>query len=203
MYISIFSMFKKGEKMSDSFNLNRFHEKSGAFEVAKRELLQGRKWSHWMWYMFPQIDGLAYSDMSKYYSIKNLEEAKAFLDDQELGGHLIELCKILLQMLESDPLYVFGDPDFLKLKSSMTLFSIAAPENDIFARVLQKFYKGETDAKTISILKDLGYEIGTETNKTFTKEAVLDVLSETYLSCPDNCDIAEFVMLLKDKIKAM
>ena len=203
MYISIFSMFKKGEKMSDSFNLNRFHEKSGAFEVAKRELLQGRKWSHWMWYMFPQIDGLAYSDMSKYYSIKSLEEAKAFLNDKELGGHLIELCQILLQMPESDPLYVFGDPDFLKLKSSMTLFSIAAPDNDIFIRVLQKFYQGEADEKTISILKDLGYEIGTEINKTFTKETVLDVLSETYLSCPDNCDIAEFVMLLKDKIKAM
>ena len=187
--------------MEDIYNLERFREKEMVFEIARQELLSGRKRSHWMWFMFPQIDGLAYSDMSKYYSIQSLDEARAFLKDEVLGGHLINLCQILLQNPSSDSYYVFGDPDYLKLKSSMTLFMRASPDIPIFQRVLDKFYQGNVDARTDKILMRLENE--KQISNSVTKTDVIQVISDTYLEFPSSGTLEDYILKLKDAIKEM
>jgi uncharacterized protein (DUF1810 family) len=95
------------------------------FETALREIKSGKKRSHWMWYIFPQIYGLGYSYTSQYYAIQSLEEAKAFLADPYLGRNLISICEVLIKLESNDALEVFGSPDNMKLQSCMTLFSLA------------------------------------------------------------------------------
>lgn len=105
-----------------------------------------------MWYIFPQIAGLGNSVMSEHYAIKSVDEAKLFYRDAYLGKNLVEICYELLKLKTDDAESVLGFPDCLKLKSSMTLFCIACPEEKVFSAVLDKFYKGEKDLKTIRIL---------------------------------------------------
>ena len=106
-----------------------------------------------MWYIFPQINGLGRTEMSDYYAIKDLDEAKAYMQEPMLRSHLLEICEALLSLKTNDANKVLGFPDDLKLKSSMTLFSQACPEENVFQKVLDKFFNGVADQKTIELLK--------------------------------------------------
>jgi uncharacterized protein (DUF1810 family) len=117
------------------------------------ELSLGKKTSHWMWYIFPQIDGLGSSDIAKLYSIKSIEEAQAYLAHPVLGQRLIKSCEILLTIEGVSISDVMGFPDDLKLKSSMTLFAYISPLNSIFRRVLNEFFEGNLDEASIEIMK--------------------------------------------------
>ncbi len=125
------------------------------YQTALQEIRAGRKKSHWMWYIFPQIQGLGSSGMAQYYAIADLDEAKEYLADAMLGKNLMEISQALLEVNSDDALAVMGWPDNLKLKSSMTLFQAANPKCEIFGKVLEKFYGGKQDEKTIEILKGL------------------------------------------------
>ena len=123
------------------------------FETALREITGGKKYSHWMWYIFPQIYGLGYSYTSQYYAIQSLEEAKAFLADPYLGSNLISICEALTELESNDAIEVFGSPDNMKLQSCMTLFSLTENGNSVFEKVLEKYFNGQPDHKTLSILE--------------------------------------------------
>lgn len=121
------------------------------YETAFTEIRNGKKSSHWMWYIFPQIQGLGSSDTSRFYAIKDKEEAKAFLEHSILGPRLVQMCKVLLALPSKDAHAIFGNPDDLKLKSSMTLFA-SLETRPIFQQVLDKFYKGNRDERTLQLL---------------------------------------------------
>jgi len=125
------------------------------YRTALQEIKSGQKRSHWMWFIFPQIAGLGYSEKTKYYAIKNIDEAKAYIEDYTLGTNLIKISEALLEVESNDALEVMGWPDNLKLKSSMTLFALAKPECEVFQKVLDKFFGGERDQKTVEILQDI------------------------------------------------
>lgn len=122
------------------------------FETALKEIKDGRKRSHWMWYIFPQIKGLGRSSTAEFYAIKDINEAREFLNHPYLGKNLIEICNALLELRNNNPTLIMGTPDDLKLKSSMTLFLFADDQNDIFQKVLDKFYSGGIDYLTKEIL---------------------------------------------------
>ena len=107
-----------------------------------------------MWFIFPQIEGLGYSETAQYYAIKDMNEAKVYMQDYTLSSNLIEISQALLEVESNDATVVMGWPDDLKLKSSMTLFALAKPECEIFQKVLDKFFHGEKDQRTIKILRD-------------------------------------------------
>ncbi|MGL2987195.1 DUF1810 domain-containing protein [Flavobacterium sp. RSSA_27] len=136
--------------------LNRFIKaQENAYEQALSEIKSGRKRSHWMWFIFPQYKGLGFSETSKYYAINNLDEAKCYLNHPILGDRLKLLTKELLALNENNATKVFGKPDDLKLKSSMTLFAaIDASQENIFKAVLDKFFNGQTDYKTLTLIKE-------------------------------------------------
>lgn len=114
-------------------NLSRFIDaQKRDFDKAYKEISNGKKTSHWMWYIFPQIIGLGHNSVSEYYAIKNIEEAKAFLDDPYLRGNLCSMCEVLLKLHSSNATEIFGKPDDMKLQSSMTLFSTVSSNNDVF-----------------------------------------------------------------------
>jgi len=115
------------------------------------EVKAGRKSSHWMWYVFPQLKGLGHSETSEFYGIENLAEAKAYLAHPILGERLIEICKALLELPTNDANSIFGFPDDMKLKSSMTLFAMAADNPEIFNQVLGKYFGGKPDQKTANL----------------------------------------------------
>ena len=122
------------------------------FSTALAEIRNGRKVSHWMWYIFPQLAGLGMSSTSQYYGIRDLEEAKAYLEDEYLKDHLITICEALLNLNTNDALVVFGQPDNMKLRSSMTLFAQAS-DNDIFRKVIEKYFEGKMDERTAKMLQ--------------------------------------------------
>jgi len=122
------------------------------FQIALNEIKAGRKQSHWMWYIFPQIQGLGFSETTKYYAIADLAEAIEYLSHEVLGPRLILMCSILLNLQTNDALQVFGSPDDLKLKSSMTLFSAVPGADPIFEKILQKYFSGLKDQNTLKIL---------------------------------------------------
>lgn len=133
--------------------LERFVKaQAGSYAAALGEIRQGRKRSHWMWYIFPQLRGLGYSSIAQYYGLRGLDEAKAYMRHSVLGPRLVEISEALLELDTDDPLVVLGYPDDLKLRSCMTLFEQAAPEQPVFARVLDKFYSGRRDGTTLSML---------------------------------------------------
>ena len=133
--------------------LDRFLDaQRGDYAAALAEVRRGRKTSHWMWYIFPQIAGLGQSSTARYYSIRDLEEAREYYAHPVLGQRLREISGALLELRGSDPVAVFGDIDSMKLKSSMTLFAVAAPDDPLFRQVLDKYYGGEQDALTLRIL---------------------------------------------------
>ena len=133
--------------------LDRFLDaQRGDYAAALAEVRRGRKTSHWMWYLFPQIAGLGQSSTARYYSIRDLEEAREYYAHPVLGQRLREISGALLELRGSDPVAVFGGIDSMKLKSSMTLFAVAAPDDPIFQQVLDKYYGGEQDALTLRVL---------------------------------------------------
>ena len=129
--------------------LDRFIKaQENTYLVALKEIKNGRKQSHWMWYIFPQIKGLGMSETSRYYGINDEEEAKAYLDNEILGFRLREITSELLKLNIDNPVDIFGTIDAIKLKSSMTLFDYVS-DDKIFSQVLNKYYNGEIDEKTI------------------------------------------------------
>ena len=136
--------------MSDLSRFREAHEH--AYETALSEIRGGRKRSHWMWYIFPQIAGLGFSSTAQYYAISDLDEAREFLADPYLGSHIVEISEALLSTESSDPCYVMGYPDDLKLRSSMTLFMAASEDEDVFQKVLDRFYGGEPDPRTLDLI---------------------------------------------------
>lgn len=124
------------------------------YEQAYAEIENGRKMSHWMWFIFPQIAGLGFSETSKYYALKSLSEAEAYLNHRVLGKRLIEISSALLKLDTNDAHAVFGSPDDLKLQSSMTLFTSVQKSDSVFRQVLKKFFDGEMDKKTLALLNE-------------------------------------------------
>ncbi len=138
----------------DRFNLNRFVDaQAGDYDHALAEITRGRKRSHWMWYIFPQIDGLGFSSMSQRYAIKSVAEAKAYLDHPVLGPRLVECAEAALKVEGRTANEIFGSPDDLKLRSSATLFASVTPEDSVFARLLAKYFQDERDGKTLQLLE--------------------------------------------------
>ncbi len=136
-----------------AINLQRFiAAQQNDYAIALSEIKQGRKRSHWMWYIFPQIAGLGFNETSKYYALKNIDEAQAYLDNPILGSRLIEICKELVKLPTNNPAQIFGTPDDLKLRSCVTLFAALPGSNPVFKQVLDKFFSGIPDSKTIALL---------------------------------------------------
>ena len=122
------------------------------YACALAEIKSGRKRSHWMWYIFPQLQGLGFSPTAQYYGIRDLEQAMDYMAHPVLGPRLVEISTALLGLESSNPSAVMGYPDDLKLCSCMTLFELAAPEQPVFGRVLEKFYGGRRDHLTLELL---------------------------------------------------
>ena len=138
---------------SDPYNLSRFvHAQQDDYEQALSELRAGRKRTHWIWYIFPQIDGLAFSSTSKRYAIKSAEEARAYLDHPILGPRLLECAGSLLRVDGRSATEILGSPDDMKLKSCATLFASVLPAGSVFDRLLEKYYRGERDGRTLQLL---------------------------------------------------
>ena len=134
-------------------NLTRYTDaQETVYQTALAEISGGRKRSHWMWFIFPQIQGLGLSQTSKFYAIKDLEEAQAFVMHPVLGSRLVQICKVLLRLKTTDAHKIFGSPDDIKLKSSMTLFASVRNADPVFQAVLDKFFNGEKDPKTLQLL---------------------------------------------------
>lgn len=138
-----------------NFFLEKFlNAQRHSYDQALSEIQKGRKQGHWMWYIFPQMKGLGKSYNANYYGIKNLEEAKAYLNHPTLGPRLTEITSALLALEEKDAETIFGTIDTIKLRSSLSLFDSAnSSSNNIFKAALIKFFKGEKDQKTIEIIE--------------------------------------------------
>lgn len=135
-----------------SYDLNRFlTAQERSYDAALSEIRSGRKRTHWMWYIFPQIDGLGRSSTAQYYAISDLQEAKEYYAHPVLGPRLVEITEALLKLDGDNATAVMGYPDDLKLKSSMTLFAIASG-NPVFTKVLDKYFDGRQDRWTVKIL---------------------------------------------------
>lgn len=139
----------------EQYNLNRFLEAQdkGLFEFVVDELRTGKKRTHWMWFIFPQLKNLGQSPKAKFFGISDAEEARAFMANDVLSRRLREVSEIVLSLPEDNPEEIFGRLDSLKLKSCMTLFDHVVP-NDVFDKVLNKLYGGERDQLTLKYLKE-------------------------------------------------
>ena len=129
-----------------------------SYAIALEEVRNGRKASHWMWYIFPQLRGLGQSNTAWYYGIGDLNEAKAYLEHPILGQRLREITQATLDLSETDSMKIFGWPDNMKFRSCMTLFAQVS-EDDLFAKVLDKFFGGQEDSMTLELLKQKGYSL--------------------------------------------
>jgi uncharacterized protein (DUF1810 family) len=137
----------------DPYDLVRFLEaQETVYGQALSELQQGRKRSHWMWFIFPQLDGLAFSETSRRYSIKSLEEARTYLEHPVLGPRLLECAEAVLRVEGRTATEILGSPDDLKLKSCATLFEQVSPPNSVFVRLLVKYFDDTRDQKTLRLL---------------------------------------------------
>lgn len=145
--------------MADRYYLARFKNAQdfGVYEKALQEVRNGRKTSHWMWFIFPQIVGFGHSHNTKFYSIKSSDEAKAYLEDETLGARLREISAALLELPNNDPNQIFRE-DWIKLGSSMTLFDYVSPD-DVFDKVLKKYFAGGRDLKSLSIIRHINNRI--------------------------------------------
>ena len=136
-------------------SIDRFLKaQENTYDGALSEIRDGHKRSHWIWFIFPQIQGLGFSAISQEYAIKDLEEAREYLNNPLLKARLLEISKALIDLPEFDPTKVMGYPDDLKLCSSMTLFHVADPEEPVFKLVLDKYFDGKIDKNTIRILEN-------------------------------------------------
>ena len=134
-------------------NLERFLEaQRGTYEQALAEIRSGRKQSHWMWFIFPQYDGLGASAMAKRYAIKSVAEAEAYLSHPVLGARLLECAEAALALPGRSASEVFGYPDDLKLRSCATLFAAVSPAGSVFEKLLEKYFAGGRDEGTIRLL---------------------------------------------------
>jgi uncharacterized protein (DUF1810 family) len=134
-------------------DLTRFLEaQQDVYQQALSEVRAGRKRTHWMWYIFPQLAGLGHSSTAQFYGIKSAEEARAYLAHPVLGPRLIECTEAALEVEGRSAHEIFGSPDDLKLKSCATLFAFVSPQGSPFERLLKKYYAGERDSKTLSLL---------------------------------------------------
>ena len=139
--------------MDGGFDLERFVQaQAPVYAQAQAELRAGRKTSHWMWFVFPQLAGLGASPMARRYAIASLDEARAYLAHPVLGPRLRECSALVLQARESDIHRIFGSPDDLKFGSCMTLFQRAAPHEPVFGACLDRFFGGRPDAGTLALL---------------------------------------------------
>lgn len=143
---------------TDPHDLNRFVEAQkgsgglSSYETALAEVRAGDKVTHWMWYIFPQFAGLGFSSMAKKYAIQSREEAKAYLAHPVLGPRLIKCAEAALEVEGRSAFDIFGDPDDMKLRSCATLFAAVSPAGSVFHRLLDKFFGGEEDEKTLRLL---------------------------------------------------
>ena len=139
--------------MADPHDLSRFVQaQQSSYEQALAEIRSGRKRSHWMWYVFPQFDGLGHSPTSRHYSIKSAAEAVAYLKHPTLGPRLLECCEALLRVEGRPALEIFGSPDDMKLRSCATLFASVSPLGSVFERVLDTYFQGRRDDATLRLL---------------------------------------------------
>ena len=138
-------------RVDDPYDLERFvtaQDAGAVYTAAVGELRAGKKAGHWMWFVFPQVAGLGLSPMSKQYAISSLDEARRYLEHPVLGRRLEECARVLLALDEQDPQVIFGAVDALKLRSSMTLFARAKPDNSLFSQVLDAYFGGVPDEAT-------------------------------------------------------
>ena len=139
----------------DINSLDRFVEaQEKMYPTAMKEIQAGKKQSHWMWYIFPQLRGLGASSMARIYGISGLEEARAYLEHPWLSRRLQELCVALLHHKDKSAYEIFGDLDEIKLKSSMTLFALTSEDYTIFDQVLEQFFNGEMDELTVRLTNE-------------------------------------------------
>jgi len=150
----------------DPHNLSRFVQaQEDDYEQALAEIRSGRKRSHWMWYIFPQIDGSGFSSTSRRYSIKSLAEAEAYLSHPVLGPRLVECALAALRVEGRSAYEIFGSPDEMKLRSCATLFACVARAGSVFHRLIYKYYSGRRDGKTLRLL-GIALEADDEINQT-------------------------------------
>jgi len=145
-----------GLSIMDKYDLNRFVEaQEKCYRIVLDELMNGKKQGHWMWFVFPQMEGLGSSEITKLYSIKSLAEAGQYLSHNTLGSRLLECCEILLNIQDKDITQILGFPDDMKLKSSMTLFSavLGFANDSLFERIISSYFDGEKDLRTMELLK--------------------------------------------------
>ena len=141
--------------MENNYNLNRFIEAQNRdYDAALSEIRAGRKASHWMWYIFPQLKGLGRSSTSEYYGLSGINEVQAYLSDPILKARLIEITDAVLAHKDKSAEEIFGGIDAKKLRSCMTLFSIAAPDISVFDAVLEQFFNGKPDRNTLRLTKN-------------------------------------------------
>lgn len=140
--------------MNDTFDLNRFIDAQRVvYSDVLEELRSGRKRTHWMWFVFPQLAGLGRSETARFYAISGAAEAVAYLHDPLLGARLLECTRTVLEHSGKSVTAMFGSPDDMKLRSCMTLFASVAPEQVCFQQVLNRFFNGEPDEKTVALLE--------------------------------------------------
>lgn len=138
--------------MSDPHDLQRFvTAQATVIDDVRAELRAGRKRSHWMWFVFPQLRGLGLSATAQHYGIASLDEARAYLAHPVLGERLRECVGLMLQVPDADAHAILGSPDDLKFRSCLTLFALAAPEEPLFKQALERFYAGEPDPRTLAL----------------------------------------------------
>ena len=138
----------------DPYQLDRFvAAQRETYDVALNEIRSGRKQSHWMWFIFPQIDGLGSSPMARQYAIKSADEAKAYLAHPLLGVRLLECAEAVLGISGRSVREIFGSPDDLKLRSSATLFAAVAPKRSVFERVIERYFNCQPDQRTLDLLR--------------------------------------------------
>ncbi|MEE4676443.1 DUF1810 domain-containing protein [Pseudomonas alliivorans] len=140
--------------MNDVYNLQRFVEaQQPVLTQVLAELEAGKKRSHWMWFVFPQIRGLGRSEMAQRYAISSLDEARSYLQHPVLGPRLEQCAHLIAPQVERTARQIFNSPDDMKLHSSMTLFKLAAPDRPVFQEVLDTFFDGEQDAMTVKLVR--------------------------------------------------
>src|SRR5438105_8028673 len=137
----------------DSYNLGRFVQaQADDYDQALSEIRSGRKQSHWIWYIFPQFDGLGFSSTSKHYAIKSLAEAESYLSHAVLGPRLMECVEAVVHIEGRSAFEIFGSPDDVKLRSCATLFACVSPPGSVFERLIDKFFGGKRDERTLNLL---------------------------------------------------
>ena len=137
----------------DNMSVERFIDaQKEDYDMAFREISNGKKRNHYMWYIFPQVKGLGRSSTAKYYGIDGLDEAREYMENEYLGNNLIAISNELLKLETNDPVEIFGHTDSKKLRSSMTLFELVS-DNDVFPLVLEKYFDGKRDQITLDLVK--------------------------------------------------